>query len=163
MTYCRAIHGGNFADCMKHALLVWTVRALARKAGPLPVLDTHAGRRHYNLATDAERTGKWRDEIAHLLASRTDKAVKGVGKGSSGSGWSWSARSTRSRDRGGRERSYPALKPSSSTLDFAPPPSRESRLRHAGQVTSLAGGSAQPEPAPGSAAQSAMRQCGVTA
>ena len=43
------------------------------------------------------------------------------------------------------------------------PASRRNRLRHVWQVTSLAGGSAQPERAPGSSAQSDIRQCGVTA
>src|SRR4051794_12522310 len=41
--------------------------------------------------------------------------------------------------------------------------SRSKRLRHVRQVTLLAGGSAQLEPAPGSSAQSDIRQSGVTA
>ena len=67
MNYRHAFHAGNFADCMKHALLVWIVRALARKAAPFRVLDTHAGRGRYDLMAEAERTGEWRNGIARIL------------------------------------------------------------------------------------------------
>ena len=67
MNYRHAFHAGNFADCVKHALLVWIVRALARKPAPFRVLDTHAGRGRYDLMGEAERTGEWRDGIARLL------------------------------------------------------------------------------------------------
>jgi 23S rRNA (adenine2030-N6)-methyltransferase len=67
MNYRHAFHAGNFADCAKHALLVWIVRALARKEAPFLVLDTHAGRGRYDLMAEAERTGEWRDGIARLL------------------------------------------------------------------------------------------------
>jgi 23S rRNA (adenine2030-N6)-methyltransferase len=30
MNYRHAYHAGNFADCVKHAVLVWLLRALAR-------------------------------------------------------------------------------------------------------------------------------------
>jgi 23S rRNA (adenine2030-N6)-methyltransferase len=68
MNYRHAFHAGNFADCMKHALLVWLLRALFRKPAPVFVLDTHAGRGRYDLtAGPAERTGEWRAGIARLL------------------------------------------------------------------------------------------------
>ncbi|MDE2200973.1 MAG: 23S rRNA (adenine(2030)-N(6))-methyltransferase RlmJ [Rhodospirillales bacterium] len=68
MNYRHAFHAGNFADCMKHALLVWLLRALARKPGACFVLDTHAGVGRYDLtAGPAERTGEWRAGIARLL------------------------------------------------------------------------------------------------
>ncbi len=67
MNYRHAFHAGNFADCMKHALLVWLVRALQRKEKPAFFLDTHAGRGRYDLeGAEAERTGEWRDGIARL-------------------------------------------------------------------------------------------------
>ncbi len=67
MNYRHAFHAGNFADCMKHALLVWLLRAMQRKASPLRVLDTHAGIGTYDLsAPEAERTGEWRAGIARL-------------------------------------------------------------------------------------------------
>ncbi len=67
MNYRHAFHAGNFADCTKHALLVWLLRALARKPAPFTVLDSHAGAGRYDLAGDAERTGEWRAGIARLL------------------------------------------------------------------------------------------------
>lgn len=67
MNYRHAFHAGNFADCTKHALLVWLLRALARKPAPFAVLDTHAGAGRYDLSGEAERTGEWRAGIARLL------------------------------------------------------------------------------------------------
>ncbi len=71
MNYRHAFHAGNFADCMKHALLVWMLRALARKPAGFLVLDTHAGTGRYDLTSaEAERTGEWRAGIGRLLAVR---------------------------------------------------------------------------------------------
>ncbi len=68
MNYRHAFHAGNFADCFKHALLVWLIRALQRKPGALMILDTHAGAGMYDLAAGpAIRTGEWRQGIARLL------------------------------------------------------------------------------------------------
>ncbi len=68
MNYRHAFHAGNFADCMKHALLIWLLRALLRKPAPIFVLDSHAGRGRYDLsAGPAERTGEWHAGIARLL------------------------------------------------------------------------------------------------
>ncbi len=67
MNYRHTFHAGNFADCMKHALLVWLLRALQRKPGGVFALDTHAGAGRYDLSADpAERTGEWRAGIARL-------------------------------------------------------------------------------------------------
>ena len=68
MNYRHGFHAGNFADCMKHAILVWLLHALRRKPAGFFVLDTHAGSGRYDLAGDAaERTGEWRAGIARLL------------------------------------------------------------------------------------------------
>jgi 23S rRNA (adenine2030-N6)-methyltransferase len=70
MNYRHAFHAGNFADCFKHALLVWMLRALLRKPTPIHVLDTHAGAGRYDLETGpAQRTGEWRDGIGRLIAA----------------------------------------------------------------------------------------------
>ena len=59
MNYRHAYHAGNFADCFKHAILVWLLLALARKEKPFCVLDTHAGCGEYDLTADpALRTGE---------------------------------------------------------------------------------------------------------
>jgi 23S rRNA (adenine2030-N6)-methyltransferase len=68
MNYRHAFHAGNFADCMKHALLVWLIDALQAKPAPIFVLDTHAGAGLYDLeAEPAQRTGEWRQGIGLLL------------------------------------------------------------------------------------------------
>ncbi len=68
MNYRHAFHAGNFADCVKHALLVWLLGALQRKPGGVFVLDTHAGIGRYDLSgAAAQRTGEWRSGIGRLL------------------------------------------------------------------------------------------------
>ena len=53
---------------MKHALLVWLLRALARKPAGFRVLDTHAGIGRYDLAgPEATRTGEAARGIARLM------------------------------------------------------------------------------------------------
>jgi 23S rRNA (adenine2030-N6)-methyltransferase len=71
MNYRHAYHAGNFADCMKHAVLIVLIRALQRKDKPVLVLDTHAGIGRYDLTGDeATRTSEWQHGIAKLLAAR---------------------------------------------------------------------------------------------
>jgi 23S rRNA (adenine2030-N6)-methyltransferase len=70
MNYRHAFHAGNFADCMKHALLVWLLGALHRKPAPFFVLDTHAGSGRYALdASPAQRTAEARSGILRLLTA----------------------------------------------------------------------------------------------
>jgi 23S rRNA (adenine2030-N6)-methyltransferase len=54
MNYRHHFHAGNFADVMKHALLVGLVGALQRKEKGFLYLDTHAGRGRYDLAAAAQ-------------------------------------------------------------------------------------------------------------
>jgi 23S rRNA (adenine2030-N6)-methyltransferase len=68
VNYRHAFHAGNFADCMKHAVLAWLLRALMRKSAALFMLDTHAGAGRYDLDGEpAARTGEWRKGIGRLL------------------------------------------------------------------------------------------------
>ncbi|MGH7155558.1 MAG: 23S rRNA (adenine(2030)-N(6))-methyltransferase RlmJ [Acetobacteraceae bacterium] len=68
MNYRHAFHAGNFADCHKHAVLTWLLRALQRKSAPLFVLDTHAGAGAYALDSGAaKRSEEWRAGIGRLL------------------------------------------------------------------------------------------------
>lgn len=70
MNYRHAFHAGNFADCVKHALLVALLDALRAKPKPFAVLDTHAGIGAYDLsAPEPQRTGEWRDGIARAMDS----------------------------------------------------------------------------------------------
>lgn len=67
MNYRHAFHAGNFADVMKHALIVRIIAYLQRKDTPIRVVDTHAGIGLYDLTADeAERTGEWVDGIGRL-------------------------------------------------------------------------------------------------
>ncbi|MBC8130148.1 MAG: 23S rRNA (adenine(2030)-N(6))-methyltransferase RlmJ [Rhizobiaceae bacterium] len=70
MNYRHAFHAGNFADVVKHALLVILVEYLKLKDKPFRVFDTHAGRGRYDLTgEEAIRTGEHRDGIGRLLGS----------------------------------------------------------------------------------------------
>ncbi len=68
MNYRHAFHAGNFADCVKHALLLELLRAMQRKPKPFLVLDTHAGIGRYDLSSGpAAKTGEWREGIGRVL------------------------------------------------------------------------------------------------
>ena len=68
MNYRHAFHAGNFADCMKHALLLWLIDAMQRKPAGVFLLDTHAGIGTYDLSSsEAQRTREFRGGIARLL------------------------------------------------------------------------------------------------
>lgn len=75
MNYRHQFHAGNFADVLKHALLVPLVRGLQRKEKGFLYLDTHAGRARYDL-TAAERGDtlarkpEWPEGIGRLWAKR---------------------------------------------------------------------------------------------
>jgi 23S rRNA (adenine2030-N6)-methyltransferase len=80
VNYRHAFHAGNFADCVKHAVLVWLLVALQRKPAPLFVLDTHAAVGRYDLdAGPAARTGEWRSGIARLLEDPSPALADYVG------------------------------------------------------------------------------------
>ena len=67
MNYRHAFHAGNFADVMKHILLVRILTHLRRKETPFRAVDTHAGIGLYNLSSDeAERTGEWQGGVGRL-------------------------------------------------------------------------------------------------
>jgi 23S rRNA (adenine2030-N6)-methyltransferase len=73
MNYRHHFHAGNFADVMKHGLLVQLLRALQRKDRGLLYLDTHAGRGVYDLAAAAQgdslaRRPEWPEGIGRLWA-----------------------------------------------------------------------------------------------
>ena len=83
MNYRHAFHAGNFADCMKHALLVWLIEALARKPAPFFVLDTHAGAGHYDLDDGpATRTLEAQGGILRLRSTPAARTADDLGIGS---------------------------------------------------------------------------------
>lgn len=73
MNYRHQFHAGNFADVVKHALLVPLIRALQQKAKGFLFLDTHAGRGRYDLGAAGrgdtlERRPEWPEGIGRLWA-----------------------------------------------------------------------------------------------
>ena len=76
MNYRHHFHAGNFADVVKHVLLIRLLRALQQKDKGFLYLDTHAGRGAYDLVRESvgdslARTPEWPDGIGRLW-NRTD-------------------------------------------------------------------------------------------
>jgi 23S rRNA (adenine2030-N6)-methyltransferase len=68
VNYRHLFHAGNFADVVKHVVLVRALAALTAKDKPLCYVDSHAGRGDYDLlAEGAQRTGEFRSGVARLL------------------------------------------------------------------------------------------------
>ncbi len=69
MNYRHAFHAGNFADVLKHALLLEALDALLADAAPLEALDTHAGAGLYDLQdARALKSGEARGGVVRLMA-----------------------------------------------------------------------------------------------
>ena len=68
MNYRHSFHAGNFADLVKHALLLWLLER-RQASGPVAVIDTHAGAGVYDLTGDAARSREAEAGIARLMAA----------------------------------------------------------------------------------------------
>ena len=69
MNYRHGYHAGNFADVVKHLAEVAILTHLAKKDAPFAVIDSHAGRGLYDLASqDARKTGEAAAGIEKLCA-----------------------------------------------------------------------------------------------
>ena len=76
MNYRHAFHAGNFADVIKHIVLVRILTYLQDKPAPFRVIDTHAGAGVYDLAGDeAQRSGEWLTGIARVMQARFSEAA----------------------------------------------------------------------------------------
>jgi 23S rRNA (adenine2030-N6)-methyltransferase len=76
VNYRHAFHAGNFADVLKHAVLVRLLRAFRRKEKGFVFVDTHAGRGRYDLLGASQggsraRAPEWPEGIGRLW-DRTD-------------------------------------------------------------------------------------------
>lgn len=68
MNYRHHFHAGNFADLLKHAVLLALIEAMSAR-GALTVAETHAGAGIYPLEGDAaRRSGEAQAGVARLLA-----------------------------------------------------------------------------------------------
>lgn len=71
MNYRHAFHAGNFADVLKHVVLMMLVEHLKKKPAPFFFLDTHAGRGQYDLSeAQPQRSGEYQRGIGRLLGFR---------------------------------------------------------------------------------------------
>ncbi|HEY8696897.1 MAG TPA: 23S rRNA (adenine(2030)-N(6))-methyltransferase RlmJ [Rhizomicrobium sp.] len=76
MNYRHAYHAGNFADVHKHVALVAALLHLRKKQTPFAVIDTHAGRGFYDIASEAaSRTGEAAQGIARLAGLAPQEPV----------------------------------------------------------------------------------------
>ena len=71
MNYRHAFHAGNFADVIKHIVLVRILTYLQDKQAAFRVIDTHAGAGVYDLTSEeARRGGEWLTGIARVMQGR---------------------------------------------------------------------------------------------
>ncbi|MGA7070584.1 23S rRNA (adenine(2030)-N(6))-methyltransferase RlmJ [Bradyrhizobium sp.] len=76
MNYRHAFHAGNFADVIKHIVLVRILLYLQEKNAAFRVIDTHAGAGVYDLAgEEAERGGEWLTGIARIMQARFSESA----------------------------------------------------------------------------------------
>jgi 23S rRNA (adenine2030-N6)-methyltransferase len=76
MNYRHAFHAGNFADVIKHIVLVRILLYLQEKDAAFRVIDTHAGAGRYDLASEeAMRSGEWLTGIARILQARFSESA----------------------------------------------------------------------------------------
>src|ERR1700723_1995164 len=52
MNYRHSYHAGNFADVIKHIILITLLTAIARKNTAYCYIDTHAGTGYYDLSSE---------------------------------------------------------------------------------------------------------------
>ncbi|KUL95426.1 lactate dehydrogenase [Bosea sp. WAO] len=77
MNYRHGFHAGNFADILKHVMLMRILTHLNAKDKPYRIIDSHAGAGRYDLGSDeALRTHEWRDGVARLDQSPLAPAVE---------------------------------------------------------------------------------------
>jgi len=79
VNYRHSFHAGNFADILKHIVLMRILAYLAQKETPFRVIDTHAGAGLYDLSgTQASRTGEWIDGVGRLAGFPFSPAARAI-------------------------------------------------------------------------------------
>ena len=67
MNYRHVYHAGNFADVIKHLVVVVLLQALQRKETPFCFLDTHAGIGLYELqSTQAQKKQEYPNRVNYF-------------------------------------------------------------------------------------------------
>lgn len=68
MNYRHGYHAGNFADVVKHVILIALLKSLGRKDTPFCYIDTHAGTGYYDLfSKEAEKTKEYVGGIEKII------------------------------------------------------------------------------------------------
>jgi len=68
MNYRHSFHAGNFADVLKHLILVRVLLHLLKKDSAFRVIETHAGTGMYDLdSNEASRTNEWQYGVGRLM------------------------------------------------------------------------------------------------
>lgn len=81
MNYRHHFHAGNFADLLKHGLVLHLVSRLAQGEAPLSVFDTHAGAGAYDLeGTEAKRSKEAEAGVMRLMAADAPPALQPLRK-----------------------------------------------------------------------------------
>lgn len=76
LSYLHAYHAGNYADVLKHVVLVQVLQYMARKDKPFCYIDTHAGAGFYKLSSkEAVKTGEYQQGIAALWTLKKPPAA----------------------------------------------------------------------------------------
>ena len=79
MNYQHSYHAGNFADVVKHVLLLQLLEMMSAKPKPYYILDAYGGRGLYSLASDeAKKTDEAIHGITKLLAQDNSQAPQAV-------------------------------------------------------------------------------------
>jgi 23S rRNA (adenine2030-N6)-methyltransferase len=79
MNYRHGFHAGNFADVLKHVVLMRVLTHLNAKDTPYRIVDTHAGAGRYDLGSEeALRTHEWKDGVARIDRSPLAPAVEAL-------------------------------------------------------------------------------------
>lgn len=68
LSYRHSFHAGNFADVLKHIVLVDILESLAKKDKPFEYIDTHAGAGLYHLQSEhAQKLAEFTNGIGRLI------------------------------------------------------------------------------------------------
>lgn len=85
LSYRHAYHAGNFADVLKHCVLIHSLRYMTQKDKPLRIIDTHAGAGSYKLGAGQALKNRefdtgigklWKDDTQPELISDYVQLVK---------------------------------------------------------------------------------------
>ncbi|BDM62814.1 ribosomal RNA large subunit methyltransferase J [Shewanella sp. NFH-SH190041] len=67
LSYRHGYHAGNYADVLKHTMLLQAIKLLQKKNKPYVYIDTHAGAGGYSLKDEfAQKTGEYLEGIAKI-------------------------------------------------------------------------------------------------